>query len=204
MPDTQVQRSVQRGRPREFDAGRALDAALLVFWRQGYEGTSIGDLTAAMGINGPSLYAAFGNKESLFRQALARYDHKYGVHFRAALAEPSARFVAERLFVGSVNQVTRRGCPRGCLLVQSAMASNKSTEPVRKAVCRVRAGAETAIRERFERAASEGDLPPDVDPAGLARYVWTVQLGIAVQAAGGASRAKLFEIVKVVMRSWPA
>ena len=203
MNDKKVRTTAPRGRPREFDAEQALDAALELFWRQGYEGTSLAELTATMGISGPSLYAVFGNKEALFRKALARYDEKYGSNFRAALAEPTARLVAEKLMTGSIKQVTRSGCPRGCLLVQGALASNEAAEPVCKAVSQARASAEAAIRERFERAAAEHDLPRGVDPVSLARFLWAVLIVIAVQAAGGATEAQLSEIVDVVMNSWP-
>jgi AcrR family transcriptional regulator len=191
------------GRPRAFDVEEALDAALELFWRHGYEGTSLAALTEAMGINVPSLYAAFGNKEALFRRAIERYDEKYGVYFREALAEPTARAVAEKLMRGAIDQVTRPGRPDGCLLVQGALACNEAAEPVRKVLRQVRAGAEAAIRERFERAAAEGDLPAGVDPANLARFVWTFNLGIAVQAAGGVSRTQLKELVEVALRNWP-
>jgi AcrR family transcriptional regulator len=192
-----------RGRPRAFDIDKALDAALDLFWRHGYEGTSLAALTEAMRINVPSLYAAFGNKEALFRRAVQRYDEKYGGYFRDALAQPTAKAVAEQLLLGSINQVTRAGRPGGCLLVQGALACNEAAEPMRQVLKDVRAAAEAAIRERFERAAAEGDLPPGVDPATLARFVWTLSAGIAVQAAGGVSRAQLQETVEIAMRCWP-
>jgi AcrR family transcriptional regulator len=194
---------VPRGRPRAFDVDKALYAALELFWRHGYEGTSLAMLTEAMGVNVPSLYAAFGNKEALFRKAIDRYDEKYGVYFRDALAEPRAQAVAEKLMRGAINQVTRPGHPDGCLLVQGALAVNQATDTVREVLNQVRAAAEAAIRERFERAVAEGDLPPDVDPAALARFIWTVNLGIAVNAAGGATRRQLQEVVAVALQSWP-
>ena len=192
-----------RGRPRAFDVDKVLDAALDLFWRHGYEGTSLAALTEAMQINVPSLYAAFGNKEALFRRAVQRYDEKYGGYFRDALAEPTAKAVAEKLIHGSINQVTRAGRPGGCLLVQGALACNEAAEPVRQVLKEVRALAEAAIRQRFERAADEGDLPPGVDPATLARFLWTLSAGIAVQAAGGVSRTQLQEIADIAMRCWP-
>src|SRR5207342_638017 len=107
------------GRPRGFDIDEALDCALEVFWRRGYEGASLPDLTEAMGINRPSLYAAFGNKEALFRKAVDRYVDSTSAHVRGALEEPTARGVVERLFSGSVALITDPGNPRGCFLVQS-------------------------------------------------------------------------------------
>src|SRR5579859_3096090 len=111
-----------RGRPREFDAEKALDAALAVFWRKGYEGASLPDLTEAMGINRPSLYAAFGNKEDLFHLALDRYAEGPGAFVQKALEERDARTVAERLLCGAVLLVTDPRRPHGCLLVHGALA----------------------------------------------------------------------------------
>lgn len=192
-----------RGRPREFDVQRALDAALDLFWRHGYEGTSLSALTAGMKINVPSLYAAFGNKEELFRRAVDRYNEKYGAFFRQALKARTARAVAERLLTGAINQATAPGRPGGCLLVQGALACNQVADPAREVLNQARAEAEKAIRERFERAVADHDLLPTVDPAALARYVSTINLGIAVQAASGASRRQLKEVVKLAMHGWP-
>src|SRR6516164_7920615 len=114
------------GRPREFDVDQALDSALRVFWRKGYEGTTLPDLTKAMGINRPSLYAAFGSKEELFRQTLDRYAAGPAAYVRAALTEPTARAVAERLLAGAIDVVTNRRNPRGCLLVQGALACGEA------------------------------------------------------------------------------
>src|SRR3954466_14672758 len=109
-----------RGRPRAFDVDEALDKALKVFWRKGYEGATLPDLTRAMGINRPSLYAAFGSKEALFRKVIDRYVEGPASYVRAALAEPTARAVAERLLAGTIDVVTDRHNPRGCLIVQGA------------------------------------------------------------------------------------
>lgn len=191
------------GRPRIFDVSKALDTALRLFWRHGYESTSLADLTGAMHINKPSFYAAFGSKEALFRAAVVSYDEKYGDYFRAALAQPTARLVAENLMLAAIRQSTRPGCPRGCLLVQGALASSADAEPVKKTLSRYRADAEGQIRARFERASAEGDLHADADPGQLARFIWTVNLGLAVQAAGGASKEQLMDVVAVAMKSWP-
>ena len=192
-----------RGRPREFEPEEALDAALLLFWRHGYEGTSLAALTEAMGINMPSLYAAFGNKEMLFRKALDRYIQKPASYLPRALNEPTARGVAERLFRGAIDMVMNPRHPDGCLLVQGALASGPVAESVQKELSRRRAAAGAAVRRRFERAVAEGDLPASVDPAKLARYLITVIWGLSVQAAGGATRAQLKEVVELSMRCWP-
>jgi AcrR family transcriptional regulator len=194
---------VPTGRPREFDVDQALDRALRVFWRKGYEGTTLPDLTKAMGINRPSLYAAFGSKEGLFRKVLDRYDDGPACYVREALNEPTARAVAERLLGGAIDVVTDRRNPHGCLMVQGALACGEAGESIRRELASRRRAGETALRERFEHAISDGDLPVDSHPADLARYVVAVLNGIAVQAAGGASRAELRRVAAMALRAWP-
>lgn len=192
-----------RGRPRSFDADAALDAAMELFWRQGYEGTSLAALTEATGVNAPSLYAAFGNKEALFLKAVDRYIQRPASYLHRALGEPTARAVAEKALAGAIDMVMRPGAPEGCLLVHGALAANPSAGPVRAELSRLRAGAEAAVRRRLERAAAEGDLPPDADPTRLARYLMTVIWGLSVQAAGGATRKQLKEVAEIALRGWP-
>ncbi len=191
------------GRPREFDAEKALDRALKVFWRKGYEGASLPDLTQAMGINRPSLYAAFGNKENLFRKAIDRYLEGPAVHVRQALEEPTTRRVVERLLYGSIDLMTDARNPRGCFMVQSALACGDLADGVRREMVKRRAVGETALRKRFERAVAQGDLPSDAKPAELAKFIATLSHGIAVQAAGGATRHELRKVVKIALRAWP-
>jgi AcrR family transcriptional regulator len=192
-----------RGRPREFDVEKALDAALLLFWRRGYEGTSLAALAGAMRINTPSLYAAFGNKETLFRKALARYIEKPASYLPTALKERTARRAAEKLLSGAIEMVMHPRHPDGCLLVQGALASGPTGTSIRRELSLHRAAAEAAVRRRFERAVAQGDLPANVDPAILARYIITVIWGLSVQAAGGATRAQLKEVAELAMQSWP-
>jgi AcrR family transcriptional regulator len=194
---------VTKGRPRTFDAEEALDCALKVFWRKGYEGTSLSDLTEAMGINRPSLYAAFGNKEALFRKALDRYISGPAAHIREALEATTARSVAERLLRRTADALTDPRNPPGCLAVQGALSCGEAAESIRQELCSRRSAGEAALRDRFERAKSEGDLPPGANPADLARYITTVTHGMSVQAAGGASRDELQRIVDTALRAWP-
>jgi AcrR family transcriptional regulator len=182
---------------------QALDRALKVFWRKGYEGTSLPDLTKAMRINRPSLYAAFGNKEALFRKAIDRYIEGPACHVREALEEPTARRVVERLWSGSIDLVTDPRNPRGCFMVQSALTCGDAGSSVRREMAKRRAAMETALRERFEGAVAEGDLPRACKPADLARYVVTMSHGMAIQAAGGASREQLQRVAKLALRAWP-
>jgi AcrR family transcriptional regulator len=194
---------VRTGRPRAFDLDVTLDRALEVFWRKGYEGTSLPDLTEAMGINRPSLYAAFGSKEGLFRRALERYTARKGAVIAEALAEPTARAAAARLLREMADALTDPTSPRGCLAVQGALSCGESAEPVRRELNACRAAVETAFRERLYQARADGDLPPEVDPTDLARYVATVLQGMSVQAAGGASREELRRVADTALRAWP-
>lgn len=192
-----------QGRPRAFDIDEALEQALQVFWRKGYLGTSLTDLTEAMGINRPSLYATFGNKESLFRKVLDRYSDRQTAYLRSALEEPTARRVIEQMMYGVIDLVTNPCNPSGCLYVQSMTAFGDPNDPLHQELAQRRVSGEAAIRHRFERALLEGDLPVDADPSALARFVVTINLGMSVQAASGASRAELIQIVQTALQVCP-
>ncbi|MBX3438521.1 MAG: TetR/AcrR family transcriptional regulator [Planctomycetaceae bacterium] len=194
---------MQVGRPRKFDPDRALDRALKVFWRKGFDGTSLSDLTEAMGINRPSLYATFGDKEALFRRAMNRYVEVHACHVRAALDEPTVRKVVEKLWDGSIALSQNPRNPRGCFLVQGALACGDAAQPLQQAMSRQRARGEAALRTRFETAIAEGELPPHVNAADLARYVSTVSYGLAVQAAGGATTADLTATAAIALQALP-
>ena len=191
------------GRPRGFDTDEALEHAIRVFWEQGYEGASLTDLTRAMGINRTSMYAAFGNKDDLFRRALERYTEGPAEYGTRALQEPTARQVATVFLIGSVHATTRPGCPAGCLGVQGSLAAGATAQDARDALIAWRNEGISRLRERFQRAVDEGDLPSDTDPALLARYVMTVSNGIAVQAASGATRNDLQRVADAALRNWP-
>ena len=150
------------GRPREFDVDKALDLALQVFWRKGYEGASMADLTETMGITKPSLYSAFGNKEELFRKALDRYVDGPGGYFQVALAKPTARAVVEHLLYESADAVTDPNHPPGCLAVQGALSCGDAAESIKQELMSRRAKGEQDLRQRFERAIAEGDLPAEI------------------------------------------
>lgn len=191
------------GRPRAFDADVALDKALALFWRKGYEGTSLSDLTEAMGINRPSLYAAFGNKEELFRKALDRYIEKTGGVMLGALAQPTAREAAAHLLYHSAEASAGPEYPNGCLLVQGALACGEEADPIRLELIARRQMGQAMFRERLERAKVEGDLSPDADCAALARFISTVTQGMHVQAATGATPEELRAVAEVALKAWP-
>ncbi len=197
------QEPIALGRPRAFDTEKALDRALKVFWAKGYEGASLSDLTEAMGINRPSLYAAFGNKEELFRKVVDRYVEGPTNYITEALKAPTAREVAERVLRGVIEQLSDRRMPAGCLLVQSALACGEEAQSVRAELAARRAAGEKAVRQRFERAKKEGDLPGDVNAGDLAGYLATVTHGLAVRGAANANRAELLRIMETAMRAWP-
>ncbi len=192
-----------KGRPREFDADAALAAALRVFWSKGYEGASLTDLTEAMGIGRPSLYAAFGNKEALFRRALDLYETEKLGYMSQALSAPTSREVAARLLGGALDSQTSACEPRGCLGVIGSMACGSEAEGVRAEVIARRASGHAALVARMERARAEGDLPADADPAGLARFLLALMQGMAVQAGAGASREELAQLVSTSLATWP-
>lgn len=191
------------GRPREFDVDEALEAALQVFWRKGYEGASMAELTASMGITRPSLYAAFGNKEELFRKALDRYVDGPGGYTKLALQQPTARAVVEQLLFGAADAVTDPSCPPGCLAVQGALTCGIAAESVKQELVARRCSGEDDLRLRFKRAQREGDLPDDANPADLSKYISTVLQGMAVQATNGASRTDLRKIAEMTLKGWP-
>jgi AcrR family transcriptional regulator len=191
------------GRPRAFNREQALDAAMRVFWRRGYEGASLTELTAAMGINRPSLYAAFGDKAALFTEAVARYGVGPGRYVRRALGQPTARLVAETLLRGAVSNATDSANP-GCLWVQGALATSPESDAIRKSLTALRARGIDQIRARFERARETLDLPVSTDTEALTLYLISVMHGIAVQAASGSSREQLLRVADLALKNWPA
>ncbi|MFI6507733.1 TetR/AcrR family transcriptional regulator [Streptosporangium sp. NPDC050855] len=192
------------GRPRGFDADETLERALLVFWERGYERAGLAGLTKAMGISTTSMYAAFGNKEELFRKALERYTEGPSAYLAQALEEPTALGVATAILAGTVRTTTRPAHPRGCMGVQGALAAGDSGREVRDLLVGWRNDGHSRIRERFRRAADEGDLPPGTDPGLLARHVTTLAFDIAVQAASGVGRDELQAVAEAALRNWPA
>lgn len=189
------------GRPREFDADAALDEAMEVFWRHGYEGATIAQLTEAMGINPPSLYAAFGNKEGLLKAALDRYTAKRAEWMNEVLSAPTAREVAERMLTCIADTQTDPANPPGCLLVQGGLACGTGSENVPFELAARRAETEDQLRERFVTAKNDGDLKETADPAALARYLSAVSVGMGVMASSGADREALRQVASVSVKA---
>lgn len=192
-----------RGRPREFDPDEALAAALRVFWARGYEGASMAELTEAMGITKPSLYACFGNKEALFKKALDLYERDKLAYIGKALEAPSARGVAERLLTGALATHCGASDPHGCLGVISTVACTTEADSIRADVIARRASSEAAVVRRFEQAKAEGDLPETVCPTKLASCLTTVLQGLSVKAQGGAGRDELQGTIDTFLAMWP-
>lgn len=192
------------GRPRTFDENVALEQAMRVFWRKGYEGTSLADLTMEMGINPPSLYRAFGDKERLFWKVIDRYGEGPAAYVAECLNESTAFAVVAKRLRCAVDVMSDPAHPWGCLATQAAVTCGDQGRVVRKRLIAIRAGTQAALCGRFERAQAEGDLPEESDPAALASYVSTLVLGISAQAASGMKRKELLGIVENTLKVWPA
>ncbi|HEX8443602.1 MAG TPA: helix-turn-helix domain-containing protein [Allosphingosinicella sp.] len=192
-----------KGRPREFDVDQALAAALRVFWQRGFESASMAELTEAMGITKPSLYAAFGNKEALFRKALDLYEREKLGYMRTALEAPTARGVAERLLFGALEMQSSSCDPKGCLGVISSVACGAEAEGLRSDIIARRASSQRALVQRFERARQDGELPEGLEAEGLARYLLALLQGLSLQAGAGASCDQLRLLVETSLQVWP-
>jgi AcrR family transcriptional regulator len=195
--------TVPRGGKRKFDRDVALEGAVELFARQGYEGTSIAELTAVMGINPPSLYAAFGNKRQLFDLVVERYGEHRRPYLEDVIGQPTAQLAARRLLVGAAEHDTQLGKPPGCLTVQGGIACGNENEDVAAQLADVRRSTTEAMQQRLAQGVADGDLPADIDTAGLARYLSTVAQGISVQASGGASREQLIDVAETALRAVP-
>ncbi|MFB9263499.1 TetR/AcrR family transcriptional regulator [Bradyrhizobium erythrophlei] len=190
------------GRPRAFDTDAALERAMEVFWRHGYEGATIAQLTDAMNINPPSLYAAFGSKEGLLKAALDRYTERRDAWMEEVLGAPTAREVAMQLLMGTADAQTDPANPPGCLLVQGGLACGTGSENVPFELAARRTHTEDQLRERFVRAKADGDLSEGADPAALARYLSAVTAGMGVMASSGADRDALRQVAAVSLKAF--
>jgi len=191
-----------RGRPKEFDCDQALAAALDVFWRKGYEGASLADLTEAMGISRPSLYATYGNKENLFKLALNRYMSSASCVARVAQEMPTLYEAVKAFFEGAAMGVTNPDHP-GCLTVTGALACSEESEAVQTELCNARNAGLLSWQARIEQGKAAGELPADADSLELARYIMTIATGMSVQARSGATSEDLLQVASIALQAWP-
>jgi len=191
------------GRPRAFDSDIALEKALNVFWRKGYDGTSLADLTEAMGINKPSLYSAYGNKEQLFLKAIELYENRPCSFFLPALEKPTAYEVAEFMLFGAANNLADDSHPQGCVIIQGALSCSDSAETIKEALINKRLDGEAKLTARFKYAQEQGDLPASADPSALARYLGTVVQGMTIQATNGSNAEQLREVAHLALLAFP-
>lgn len=193
----------ERGRPRSFDRAAALRRAMHVFWERGYDGASMAELTAAMGINAPSLYAAFGCKEQLFREAVELYGVSEGGRIWDRLDKaPTARAAIEEMLRASAEAFTRPGKPHGCLIALGALNADEANAAVWRELKRHRAGNIELLRRRLDRAVAEGELAAGIDTRAIAVFYATLQHGMSIQARDGASKKTLTTVADSGMAAW--
>jgi AcrR family transcriptional regulator len=194
----------KRGRPRRLDRSVGLDVAARLFWEHGYEGTSIADLTAAMGVTPPSLYASFGSKEELYRMALDQAVESQSRARSEALQSDMSAYDALAFYLHDVaNGISRPGDPPGCIVSTAVVQCAAENETVAKSVAARREAAIQAIRERFDRAVDEGELPAGTDTDSLARFYGAFVQGMSVQACDGACTDRLKRLVEIALSAWP-
>lgn len=191
------------GRPRKFDKEIALLQAMGVFQRKGYEATSITDLTQELGINRPSLYSAFGNKEELFAKAIEKYKKGPIAYLKESMQEKTSRDVVKMILMKSVDLLTSTECSKGCLAIQSSISSELETVGIQHQIVKSLNQYEENIQKRFAQSVADGDLPKDSDVVLLAKYVTTIHKGLSMQAANGAKKEILYDVVNLVLKTWP-
>ncbi|MBL1079536.1 TetR/AcrR family transcriptional regulator [Nocardia sp. 2] len=191
-----------RGRPRKFDRDAALDKALRLFWRQGYEATSISDLTGELGIGAPSLYAAFGDKQKLFNEAIQSYGLHYGgFAFRALTEEPTARAAAARTLREAATEYTLPGRPAGCMVISAGL--NTTNHDIADMLEGMRNNNVAAFEQKITADIEAGVLPESTNARALARHIAVVMQGMSQSAQDGASLEELRYVADLAMRAWP-
>ena len=203
LEDQQTEVLKRRGRPPAFNHDDALEKAMQAFWTFGYEGTSMAALIEAMDMNKPSIYAAFGNKEALFNQVLDKYVSGPSAFVKEAMAEPTSYLVAKTFLTKAVALLTQHQHPRGCMIVQGALSCGPEAEMMKKKLIAYRANLEEGLKQRFDLAKDDRDLPENTNTTALAKYVATIHQGISVQASSGVSKDALMDIIDIAMQNWP-
>jgi AcrR family transcriptional regulator len=188
------------GRPISFDKGAALEAAMLLFWERGFEGTSMADLTKAMGLSPSSIYAAFGDKYALFSLAVKRYTESRAQYATKALEETTLEKVVRALFDNTVAFLTTPGHPPTCMTLAGAVGCSVDASPARDIMIEIRKQNEVAMSERFLPARKSGDLSKDVNIDDYTRYLSSILAGLSIQAANGSTKAELKRTAKMALR----
>ncbi|MDG4786811.1 TetR/AcrR family transcriptional regulator [Micromonospora sp. WMMD1102] len=192
-----------RGRPRGFDRTEALERAMEVFWRHGYEGASMTDLTTAMGINSPSLYAAFGCKEALFREAVARYDEMAGQVPRQVLRDLlTTREAFTALFRHYARSYVDPGRPTGCMVALAATTISAGNDGVRVFLAECRQADIAQLRARLDQGVRDGDVPAGTDTGAAAEFFYALSLGMALRARDGATEQTLLTLAEAAVAGW--
>ncbi|BDC48404.1 TetR family transcriptional regulator [Bryobacterales bacterium F-183] len=194
-----------RGRPRAFDKDETLEKAMFLFWDRGFEGASLDDLTATMGISPSSLYSAYGGKEKLYFAALDRFLATRGNFWASILDEPGipTREAFRRLFSTAAFELLRSDQPAGCMLAIAGTHMGPGAAKIREGIRERRQRVMESFANRVERGKQEGDLPPDTDVASLAHYLFAVYQGLATQARDGVDRPTLLAIGRNATTCFP-
>jgi AcrR family transcriptional regulator len=193
-------KSRKTGRPIGFDKDMALERAMLLFWKRGFEGTSMADLTEAMGLNPSSIYAAFGDKHALFSLAVERYLQTRAQYAVKALEQPTLEKVIRALFNSTVAFLTTPNHPPTCMTLGGAVGCGVEASPARDIMTEIRRQNESAMRERFLLAQKRGELSKDVNVSDYTRYLSTIIAGLSIQAANGSTRAELKRTAQMALR----
>jgi AcrR family transcriptional regulator len=193
-------RNGKTGRPIGFNKGAALEAAMLLFWERGYEGTSMADLTQAMGLNPSSIYAAFGDKHALFSLAAKRYVETRTQYATEALSEPTLEKVVRALFDNTVAFLTTPGHPSTCMTLAGAMGCSVDAAPARDLMTEIRKQNEVAIRQRLLAARKSGELSKNINVDDYTRYLSSILSGLSVQAANGSTKSELKRTSQMALR----
>jgi AcrR family transcriptional regulator len=188
------------GRPISFDKDAALEAAMLLFWERGFEGTCMTSLTQAMGLSPSSIYAAFGDKHTLYRLAVKRYLETRAQYAVRALEEPTLEKVIRALFGNTVAFLTTPGHPPTCMTLAGAMGTSVDATPARNLMTEIRKQNEVAIRERLLQARKSGELSKDINVDDYTRYLSSILAGLSIQAANGSTKAELKRTAQMTLR----
>lgn len=201
-PLTETAAPPTRGRPRSFDREQALDAAMRVFWAKGFGGASMSDLTGAMGIASPSLYAAFGSKEALFKEAIDHYVAIHSEGFWGVMDLPTARESVEGLLRNAASVFSAPDVPNGCMVIQTAAEDGDLSPELAASLCELRASNAETLMRRLQRGIAEGDVAPTTDIRAVADFYATIHKGLSLSAKGGAGADELNSVVTSAMAAW--